>query len=354
MNKEILLVVDVVSNERGVDKNSIFEALEAALASATRKRHSNDIDVRVVIDRTNGGYETFRRWQVVDDPGEKGFEFPKRQISVSAAMELEKDIKIGGYIEEQMQSVVFDRIAAQIAKQVIVQKVRDAERAKVLSAYQDRKGELVTGIVKRVERSGITIDLGSNVDAFVPKEHSITGESVRTGDRLRGYLYEIRPEIKGPQLFLSRTMPGFLIELFKLEVPEVGEGLIQIMSAARDPGTRAKIAVRTNESRLDPVGACVGMGGSRVQAVTNELNGERIDIITWDDNPAQFVINSMAPANVVSIVVDEESHSMDVAVKKEDCSQAIGRNGQNVRLASQLTGWELNVMDETEAAKKAN
>jgi N utilization substance protein A len=252
-----------------------------------------------------------------------------------------------------MESVAFGRIAAQTAKQVIVQKVRDAERAKIVEAYEDRKGELLTGVIKRMDRGNVILDLGGNTEAVVFKEHMIPRESLRTGDRLRGYLYDVRSEPKGPQLFVSRTAPELLIELFKLEVPEVGEGLIQIIGAARDPGARAKIAVRARDPRIDPVGACVGMRGSRVQAVSNELNGERVDIILWDDNPAQFVINAMSPADVVSIVIDEESGSMDVAVKEENLSQAIGRGGQNVRLASQLTGWELNVMNEEQAAEKS-
>jgi N utilization substance protein A len=343
-----------------VDKGLIFEALEAALASATRKRHGNDIEVRVAIDKTTGNYETFRRWQVVEDPDDgKGLEFPKRQLSISAALELGMDIEIGGYTEDPMESAAFDRIAAQTAKQVIVQRVREAERAKVLDTYKDRQGELVTGVVKRLERGDVILDLGGNVEALVSKDHTITAantknkDSFRIGDRLRGYLYEIRPDAKGPQLLVSRTMPEFLIALFKLEVPEVGEGIIEIMKAARDPGLRAKIAVRTQESRIDPVGACVGMRGSRVQAVSNELNGEKVDIILWDDNPAQFVINAMAPVNVVSIIFDEEAASMDVIVNECDVSQAIGINGQNVRLASQLTGWEINVMNEVEASEKS-
>jgi len=354
MNKEILLVVDAVSNEKGVAKTVIFEAIEAALASATRKKHGGDIEVRVDIDRTNGSYQTFRRWQVVEDPGDAGMEHPEREISLSAAQELEPGTPLGGYIEESMESVSFGRIAAQTAKQVIVQKVRDAERAKIVEAYQDRKGELVTGLVKRIDRGSVIFDLGGNIEAIVPKEHTMPKESVRVGDRLRGYLYDVHPESKGPQLFVSRTAPELLMELFKLEVPEVGEGLIQILGAARDPGSRAKIAVRAHDSRIDPVGACVGMRGSRVQAVSNELNGERVDIILWDNNPAQFVINAMSPADVVAIIVDEESGSMDVAVKEENLSQAIGRGGQNVRLASQLTGWELNVMNEEQASEKSD
>ncbi len=352
MNKEILLVVDAVSNEKGVDKEIIFEAIEAALASATRKKHGGDIEVRVQIDRTSGDYETYRRWQAVElEPGEM-LENPMSEITIEAAREVDPDIEIGGYIEDEIESIEFGRIAAQTAKQVIVQKVREAERAKVVEAYKDRVGELITAVVKRVDRSGIILDLGGNAEALVAKHDMIPKEMVRTGDRLRGYLYDVRSEPRGPQLFVSRTCPELLIELFKLEVPEVGDGLIEIKGAARDPGLRAKIAVLTKDQRIDPVGACVGMRGSRVQAVSNELGGERVDIILWDDNPAQFVINAMSPADVVSIVMDEESHSMDVAVQEENLSQAIGRGGQNVRLASQLTGWELNVMSEEQAAEK--
>jgi N utilization substance protein A len=351
MTKEILLVVEAVSNEKGVDKESIFEAIEAALASATRKRHGGEIDVRVAINRSNGDYSSFRRWEVVADDDQ--LEEPERQMTLSRARVRDPAIQVGELIEEPMESISFGRIAAQTAKQVIVQKVREAERAKVVEAYTDRKGELVTGVVKRVDKGNVFVDLGGNAEGFIPREHMIPRESIRVGDRIRGYLYEIRSEPRGPQLFISRTMPELLIELFKLEVPEVGEGLIDIMGAARDPGLRAKIAVRSNEPRIDPVGACVGMRGSRVQAVSNELGGERVDIILWNENPAQFVINAMSPADVVSIVVDEDSHSMDVAVKEEFLSQAIGRGGQNVRLASQLTGWDLNVMDEAQASEKS-
>ncbi|MEA3274926.1 MAG: transcription termination factor NusA [Pseudomonadota bacterium] len=352
MSKEILLVVEAVSNEKDVPKEVIFEAMEAALASATRKKGEGDIDARVAIDRETGEYNTFRRWEVVEDPGEEGLEAPDRQISLSEARKKDASLEAGDFVEEPMESVLFGRIAAQTAKQVIVQKVREAERAKVVEAYIDRRGELVTGVVKKAERGSIVLDLGGNAEALVPRDHVIPRESVRPGDRLRGYLFDVRSEPKGPQLFVSRTAPELLIELFKLEVPEVGEGLIEILAAARDPGSRAKIAVRTSDSRIDPVGACVGMRGSRVQAVSNELNGERVDIILWNENPAQFVINAMSPADVVSIVIDEEARSMDVAVKEENLSQAIGRGGQNVRLASQLTGWELNVMTEEDAAAK--
>ena len=352
MNKEILLVVDAVSNEKGVDKDVIFQAIEAALASATKKRHSGEIDARVAINRTSGDYETFRRWQVVDDEDED-FESPDRQMLHARAQQLQPGIQVGDYIEEPMESEVFGRIAAQTAKQVIVQKVREAEREQVVDAYMERKGELVTGIVKRVERGNVYLDLGGNAEAFVAREDMVPRESVRPGDRLRGYLKEVRSEPRGPQLFVSRVAPEFLIELFKIEVPEIGQGLISILGAARDPGMRAKIAVKSHDQRIDPVGACVGMRGSRVQAVSNELAGERIDIILFDDNPAQFVINAMSPAEVISIVVDEDEHSMDLAIAEDQLSQAIGRGGQNVRLASQLTGWELNVMTETEAEQKS-
>jgi len=350
MNKDILLVVDTVSNEKGVDKDVIVEALELALASASRKKHGGDIDVRVSIDRDSGHYETFRRWEVVDDDYEQ--DAPMRQISLSAARTEDPDVQVGDFIEEPMESVDFGRIAAQTAKQVIVQKVREAERARVVEAYRDRVGELLMGIIKRVERAGMYLDLGNNAEGFVPREWMIPREAVRPGDRVRGYLQEVRSEVRGPQLFVSRTAPQLLIELFKLEVPEVGQGLIEIKGAARDPGLRAKIAVESKDARLDPVGACVGMRGSRVQAVSNELAGERVDIILWDENPAQFVINAMSPAEVNSIVVDEDSKTMDLVIDTDKLSLAIGRNGQNVRLASELTGWTLNVMDEQQAEEK--
>jgi len=352
MNKEILLVVDVVSNEKDVEKEVIFDAIEAALASATRKKNGGDIDVRVEIDRETGSYSSFRRWAVIEEPDEEGFD-ENTQIMLEDAKKDNPDIQVDEYIEEPMDSIAFGRIAAQTAKQVIVQKVREAERAKVVEAYQDRIGELVTGVVKRVERGNVTLDLGANAEAIIPREEMIPRESVRSGDRIRGYLFDIRPENRGPQLFISRTNPALLIELFKLEVPEVSDGLIEIIGAARDPGLRAKIAVQAHDKRIDPVGACVGMRGSRVQAVSNELNGERVDIILWNETPAQYVINAMSPADVSSIVVDEEKGSMTVAVEEENLSQAIGRGGQNVRLASELTGWELNVMNEDEATEKS-
>jgi transcription termination/antitermination protein NusA len=351
MNKEILLVVDAVSNEKGVDKDIIFRAIEAALEMATKKRYHNDVDVRVAIDRSNGDYDTFRRWEVVADDA---VEHPERQITISAEQIDNPGAQLGDFIEEQIESVEFGRIAAQTAKQVIVQKVREAERAQVFDEYKDRIGQMVMGVVKRMERGNIYVDLGSNTDAIIPREEMIPRESVRNGDRVRGLLKEVRPEARGPQLLVSRTDPRFLKELFKIEVPEIGEGLIEILGAARDPGSRAKIAVRSMDKRIDPVGACVGMRGSRVQAVSNELAGERIDIVLWDENPAQFVINAMSPAEVESIVVDEESKSMDIAVKEEQLSQAIGRGGQNVRLASELTGWILNVMSVNDAEAKSD
>lgn len=350
MSKEILLVVDAVSNEKGVEEEIIFGALEAALASATRKKYAMDIDVRVDINRNTGDYLTYRRWEVVEDDAEQ--EFPLRQLSLSAAREDSDEIQVGEFVEEEIESVEFGRIAAQAAKQVIVQKVREAERARVVEAFRDRVGEPVMGIVKRTERNGVYIDLGNNTEAYIPREDMIPREPLRPGDRVRGFLKDVRSEQRGPQLFVSRTAPEFLIELFKLEVPEVGQGVIEIMGAARDPGARAKIAVRSNDPRLDPVGACVGMRGSRVQTVSNELGGERIDIILWDDNPAQFVINAMAPAEVKSIVVDEDAHSMNIAVEASKLSLAIGRGGQNIRLASELTQWELNVMDEESAEQR--
>ena len=359
MSKEILMVVDTVSNEKGVDKEVIFGAIEIALASATKKQHKYDIDARVAIDRETGDYETFRRWVVVEehpeseDDEEGGYRFPTRQLLLEAAQFDDPELQVGDFVEEPIESVDFGRIGAQTAKQVIVQKVREAERAMVVEAYQERIGELVTGIVKRVERGNVYLDLGGNAEAIIYREEMIPREAVRPGDRLRGYLHDVRTEQRGPQLFISRVAPEFLVELFKLEVPEVGQELIDILGAARDPGLRAKIAVRTNDPRIDPVGACVGMRGSRVQTVSTELAGERVDIILWDDNPAQFVINAMSPAEVVSIVVDEDRNSMDVAVTTEQLSQAIGRGGQNVRLASQLTGWELNVMDEQQASEKS-
>ncbi len=350
MTKEILLVVDSVSNEKGVSKDIIFDALEQALASATKKRYSEEVELRVAIDQETGEYETFRRWRIVPDDAEQ--EVPAAEITLSAAKEIEPELDLDGYYEEEVESVEFGRIAAQTAKQVIVQKVREAERAQVVEAYQSRVGELVNGQVKKVTREAVIVDLGNNAEAILPREEWIPRETFRVGDRLRALLKEVRPEARGPQLALSRTSSAMLIELFKIEVPEIADGVIEILSAARDPGSRAKIAVKTNDGRIDPIGACVGMRGSRVQAVSGELCNERIDIIPWDDNIAQLAINAMAPAEVASIVVDEETGSMDIAVDEDNLAQAIGRGGQNVKLASELTGWELNIMTEEEAAAK--
>ncbi|MGS2719992.1 transcription termination factor NusA [Paraglaciecola aestuariivivens] len=342
MNKEILLVAEAVSNEKQVPREKIFEALEFAIASATKKKNEGEIEVRVSIDRETGHFDTFRRWLVVPDDHEQ--EHPMAEMSISAAQMDEPDIQLGDYVEEQIESIAFDRITTQTAKQVIVQKVREAERDQVLAEYEDRVGELVTGTVKKVNRDNVIIDLGNNAEGVIYRDDMLPRETFRPGDRVRGLLYVIRPEARGAQLFISRTHPDMLVELFRIEVPEIAEETLDIKAAARDPGSRAKIAVKTNDKRLDPVGACVGMRGSRVQAVSGELGGERVDIVLWDDNPAQFVINAMAPAEVASIVVDEDKKSMDVAVESDNLAQAIGRSGQNVRLASQLTGWELNVM----------
>jgi N utilization substance protein A len=352
MSKEILMVVDAVSNEKGVEKDIIFEAIEAALASASRRKHGEDIEVRVTIDRETGEYETFRRWLVFEDESTE-LETPDRELRMIDAVDVDETAEPGGYVEVPMESVDFGRIAAQTAKQVIVQKVREAEREQVVEEYQGREGEMLSGLVKRVDRNGVYIDLGGNAEGFVSREQMVPREPVRPQDRIKALLTEVRSEIRGPQLFMTRTSPQFLVELFKIEVPEVGQGLIDILGAARDPGLRAKIAVRSNDSRIDAVGACVGMRGSRVQAVSNELAGERVDIILWDDNSAQFVVNSMSPAEVVSIVVDEDKHSMDIAVEEDKLSQAIGRGGQNIRLASELSGWELNVMTAQDAEEKS-
>ena len=350
MSKEILLVVDSLSNEKGVSKDIIFDALELALATATKKRYGDDAELRVKIDQESGEYETYRRWLLIEDDAE--MEFPSAQMTVSAAQIDERNLQVGDYVEELVDSVAFGRIAAQTAKQVIVQKVREAERAQIIDAYRSRVGELVSGQVKKVTREAVIVDLGNNAEALLPRDEWIPRETFRMGDRLRALLKDVRPEVRGPQLALSRTAPEMLVELFKIEVPEIADGIIEIMGSARDPGSRAKIAVKTNDGRIDPVGACVGMRGSRVQAVSGELGNERIDIVPWDDNVAQLAINAMAPAEVVSIVVDEETNSMDIAVGEDNLAQAIGRGGQNVKLASELTGWVLNIMTEDEASDK--
>jgi len=342
MSKEILLVVDAVSNEKAVPRESIFEAMETALETATKKKYEGDISVRVCIDRKTGEFDTFRRWAVVEDDHQ--MENPFAEMSLSAAQYDEPEIGLGDFVEEQIESVKFDRITTQTAKQVIVQKVREAERALIVDAYQDQVGELITGVVKKANRESVILDLGNNAEAIIYRDDMLPREVFRPGDRIRGLLYAIKPEARGAQLFVSRAKPEMLIELFRVEVPEIGEEMLEIKGAARDPGSRAKIAVKSNDKRIDPVGACVGMRGSRVQAVSGELGGERVDIVLFDDNPAQFVINAMAPAEVASIIVDEDKGTMDIAVEEGNLAMAIGRNGQNIRLASQLTGWELNVM----------
>lgn len=349
MTKEILLVAEAVSNEKGVSEDIIFEAIELALATATKKRYDEDADIEVTIDRKTGDYETVRRWLVVPDDE---VALLGTQLTTEEAIEKDPALKPGDIFEEQVENVGFGRIAAQTAKQVIVQRVRDAERQQVVEAYQSRVGELVAGTVKKVTRDNVIVDLGNNAEGLLPRDQLVGRETFRVNDRVRAILREISSETRGPQLILSRSCPEMLIELFKIEVPEIAEEVIQIRSAARDPGSRAKIAVKTNDQRIDPVGACVGMRGSRVQAVSNELDNERVDIVLWDDNPAQLVINAMSPAEVESIVVDEDGHTMDVAVSEDNLAQAIGRSGQNVRLASELTGWTINVMSNEEAAEK--
>ena len=346
MSREILLLVDALAHEKNVAKTVIFTALELALASATKKRFPDDADVRVEINRENGEYNSFRRWQIVED---ELLENPAAQIAQDD--ERAVNLSIGDYIEEPLESVEFGRIGAQAAKQVILQKVREAEREQILDDFLARKEHLVTGVIKRMEKGNAIIEVG-RIESMLPREHMIPKENLRVGDRVRAYLSRIERGGRGPQLILSRIAPEFLIKLFDLEVPEIEEGLLEIRSAARDPGLRSKIAVKSNDQRLDPVGTCVGMRGSRVQAVTGELAGERVDIVLWSMEPAQFVINAMAPAEVSGIVVDEDAHSMDVIVDEEQLAQAIGRNGQNVRLASELTGWTLNILTEEEAAKK--
>jgi transcription termination/antitermination protein NusA len=345
MNKEILLVADAVSNEKGVDKELIFQAIEIALATATKKRFDEDSNVTVSINRATGDYETWRSWLVVADDvlAELGTQFTTEE-----AHEKDPSLKVGDTYNEKIENAEFGRIAAQTAKQVIVQKVREAERAHMVDEYRDRLGELVNGTVKKVTRDSIIVDLGNNAEAILPRENLIGREIFRLGDRIRALLLEIRNEARGPQLLLSRSHSQMLVELFKIEVPEISEEIIEIKGAARDPGLRAKIAVKTNDGRIDPVGACVGMRGSRVQAVSNELGGERVDIVLWDDNPPQFVINAMSPAEIESIVVDEDARSMDLAVNEDNLAMAIGRGGQNVRLATELTGWTINVMSVAE------
>lgn len=350
MNKEVLLLVDALSNVKGLAKEIIFQATEAALAAAAKKKYGMDMDVRVSINRTTGDYTTHRYWKVVEDNAE--ITNLEAVITISQAQAKQDNCKVGDEISEPLPSIEFGRIASQMGKQVILKKIREAELSQMIDAYRQQIGQLLTGTVKKVTRDHVIIDLGNNAEGIFLREEMLPREAARIGDRMRGYLFEVRADTRGPQLLLSRTRSEMLIELFKIEVPEIGEQLIEIKSAARDPGVRAKIAVKTNDGRIDPIGACVGMRGTRVQAVSGELGGERIDIILWDDNPAQLVINAMAPAEVSSIIVDEDAHTIDIAVDESQLSQAIGKNGQNVRLASQLTGWKLNVMSKEQADEK--
>jgi len=355
MNKEVLLVVESVSHEKGVSNDVLFEAIEQALATATKKKYRENAEFSVSIDRESGAYETYRIWEVVDPDREleEGEEpNPDAELTLEEAKEKDPSLEIGGIYRIPVESVEFGRIAAQTAKQVIVQKVRDAERARVIDMYAPRVGELVSGTVKKTSRDSVIVDLGNNAEAILTRENLIPRDSFRIGDRVRALLVEVNPEQRGPQLMLTRTTPQVLIELFKIEVPEIAEDVIEIRGAARDPGSRAKIAVKTNDGRIDAVGACVGMRGSRVQAVSGELAGEKIDVVLWDEDPARLAINAMSPADVKSIFKDEDTHTMDIAVEEDNLAQAIGRGGQNVRLATELTGWNLQVMDEEEAARK--
>lgn len=348
MSREILLLVDALAREKSVEKEIVFTALEMALASATKKRFHEDVDTRVSIDRETGDYQSFRRWVVVEDDV---IEEPERQISLVRAQENDADIQLGDFIEEHLEPIEFGRIGAQAAKQVIFQKIRDAEREQTLNDFLEREDYLITGTIKRMERGSAIIESG-RIEAELPREQMIPKENLRVGDRVRAYLYKVDRAARGPQLKLSRISPEFLIKLFELEVPEIEEELLEIKVAARDAGSRAKIAVKSNDQRVDPIGTCVGMRGSRVQAVIGELAGERVDIILWSDDPATFIINALAPAEISSIMVDEENHSMDIVVDDENLAQAIGRGGQNVRLASELTGWELNIMTVEESQTK--
>lgn len=351
MSKEILLAAEAVSNERLLPREKIFEALESAIALSTKKKHEQEIDVRVVIDRKTGEFITFRRWLVVENVA-----YPTKEITLEAAQFENPEVQLGDYVEDQIESIAFDRITMQTARQVISTKIREAERNKVVEQFTAKEGQLIVATVKKVNRENIILEVngeeGSKAEAVILREDMLPRENFRPGDRVRGVLYKVDPTSKGSQLFVTRAKPIMLEELFRLEVPEIGEELIEIRGASRDPGSRAKIAVKSNDKRIDPVGACVGMRGARVQAITNELGGERVDIVLWDDNPAQYVINAMAPADVSSIVVDEDNHSMDIAVEEANLAQAIGRNGQNVRLATQLTGWTLNVMTTQELEQK--
>ncbi|MCS6945870.1 MAG: transcription termination factor NusA [Sutterellaceae bacterium] len=350
--REILMTVDVLAREKNVPREVVFGALEAALAAATKKTFDeDDVEIRVAVDRETGEYEAFRRWQVV--PDEAGLQEPGHQILLSEAREIDPEVEVGDYIEEALpkQTEALGRRFAQDTKQVILQKIRDAEREQVLNEFLARGDQIVNGSIKRMDKGDAIVEIGK-IEARLPRSEMIPKENLRVGDRVRAYVLKIDRQARGPQVILSRTSPEFLKKLFELEVPEIEQGLLVIKSAARDPGVRAKIAVWTNDRRIDPIGTCVGIRGSRVQAVTNELAGERVDIVLWSDDPAQFVIGALAPANVSSIVVDEERHAMDVVVDEDNLAIAIGRGGQNVRLASELTGWQINIMTAEEAQAK--
>src|SRR6187399_134618 len=349
MNRELLMLVDAISREKSVDLEVVFAAVEAALASASKKLHGGEVDMRVSIDRESGDYETFRRWHVV--PNEAGLQLPDSEILHFEAVEQIPDIEVDYYIEEQFESVSIGRIGAQAAKQVILHKIRDADREQLLTYFLSRGEKIFVGTVKRLDQGDVIVESG-RIEGRLRRSEMIPKENLRTGDRVRAYIAEVDPTLRGPQILLSRSSPGFMMELFKQEVPEMDQGLLEIKSCARDPGSRAKIAVVSHDRRVDPIGTCVGVRGSRVNAVTNELAGERVDIVLWSEDPAQFVIGALAPANVQSIVVDEERHAMDVVVDEENLAIAIGRSGQNVRLASELTGWELNLMSVEDSQQK--
>ncbi|MEL5849487.1 MAG: transcription termination factor NusA [Candidatus Igneacidithiobacillus chanchocoensis] len=349
MSRELLYLADAVAHEKEVDREVIFQALEASLVSASKKKYGQDWDISVELDRKTGEYLTKRWWTVIADGEEK--EIPDQQLYLSEALAKDPAAAVGEKVCEELQAVEFGRIAAQSAKQVIFQRVRDAERDRIVADFAFRQGEIISGVVKRMDKGNAIVDMG-RAEAVLPREEMIPREAIRSGDRIRAYLKEVRRVQKGPQLFLSRTAPELLLKLFAQEVPEIANGMIELIGAARDPGLRAKMAVRSNEPRVDPVGACVGMRGNRVQTVVNELRGERVDIIVWSADPATYVINALSPAEVSSIIVDENTHSMDVVVDEEQLSLAIGRGGQNVRLASQLTGWTINILTQEEARQK--
>ncbi|WP_119156037.1 transcription termination factor NusA [Caldimonas tepidiphila] len=349
MNRELLMLVDAISREKSVDREVVFGAVEAALASATKKLYEGEVDIRVAIDRDTGEYETFRRWHVV--PDEAGLQLPESEILLFEAAEQIPDIEVDDYIEESVESVPIGRIGAQAAKQVILQKIRDAEREQLLNDFLARGDKIFVGTVKRLDKGDLIVESG-RVEGRLKRTEMIPKENLRTGDRVRAVILEVDPTLRGPQIVLSRSAPAFMIELFRQEVPEIEQGLLEIKNCARDPGSRAKIAVLSHDKRVDPIGTCVGVRGSRVNGVTNELAGERVDIVLWSEDPAQFVIGALAPANVQSIVVDEERHAMDVVVDEENLAIAIGRGGQNVRLASELTGWRINIMTAEESQAK--